>query len=611
VAFWVGPELRRGIVLLERLLVLFVLAVLATLAGLALNLLVAREAWSSGVAGIGLGGVLVAVAGLAGTLPVASARLRYMQGRGGPRWLPADPARLLGWAARRLQGVIVPAFCLAACAAVWTLRPLAPGGPEATVLGAAAIVLGFPLLLAQRIMAAVPARELDEAEGLAALLRLPVLALPLAGVLEIAAGQGIGVARIGLLGLAILVGLVAAELGLRALGNWFLPPPAPDAARASVASLTARLLAEGSVGRSLAGPIQAQLGLDFSRSWALRFARSAALPVLVGLGMVAWALTGVSLIGLDQRGVYERFGAPVAVWQPGAHLGLPWPLGRVRLVELGVVHTMTLGGTETADATTRAEDPAPESANRLWDRAHPAETSYIIAAADSAGAQSFQSVDADLKVLYRIRADDQSALRAAYGVLAPEALVRSLTGRLLARLFVGRQLPDVIGANREALADGIRRDLQAELDAAGSGIETLAVVIEAIHPPLAAAEAYQNVQAAEIVASTAVAVERGRAQATAAQARQSATDMTDAAKGAAAETVGAADVKLREFTADANAAQIGGEAFLMERYFANLVTALPKAPLVITDHRLTGADAPVIDLRPFGAPPTSAPSGDD
>ena len=40
----------------------------------------------------------------------------------------------------------------------------------------------------------------------------------------------------------------------------------------------------------------------------------------------------------------------------------------------------------------------------------------------------------------------------------------------------------------------------------------------------------------------------------------------------------------------------------MERYFANLRQALSQAPLVIIDHRLEGASAPLIDLRSFGAP---------
>ena len=111
-----------------------------------------------------------------------------------------------------------------------------------------------------------------------------------------------------------------------------------------------------------------------------------------------------------------------------------------------------------------------------------------------------------------------------------------------------------MGENREALAESLRTALQRELDQRRSGIVLAGVVIEAIHPPPEAAEAYHNVQAAEIVANTAIATERGRAQATAAMARQIAAGLTNDARGAAAETVGQAASLARSFTADQDAA---------------------------------------------------------
>ena len=555
------------------------------------------EARASGLAGLALGALLLPLAGLAAALPIAWARHRR------PLALP----RL----ARRPQGVIVPLLALAAAAAAWSLRagPSEPA-PGAMLLGGAAIVLAFPLLVAERVMAAVGTVRLPEAPALQALLFVPVATLPLAGLLEIAAGLGLGWARPLTAALALYLCLVAAELALRAAAQWFLPPPAPAAARAAVASTAALLLQPGHLAPDgLAAPLRAHLGLDFSRSWALRYARSAALPVAVCIALLGWGLSGVTLVNLDARGVYERFGAPVAIWQPGAHLGLPWPLGRVRLVELGVVHTVMLGA-GTATAGTAAEDPAPLSADRLWDQPHPAEVSYVVASLDSAGAQGFGSVNVDMRVLYGTGADDASALRAAYAVASPGSLVRAQAGRLLARFFAGQTLDAVLGGNREALAGSLRTALQAQLDRQGAGIVLHGVVIEAIHPPPAAAEAYHNVQAAQIVADTAVATERGRAQATAAMARQVSTGLTDAARGVAAETVGGAEVQARSFAADRDAAFAGGQAFLLERYFANLATALAKSPLVVVDHRLRGPGAPVIDLRPFGVP-GGRPADDD
>lgn len=583
------------------------------------------EARSSGLAGVVAGAVLLALAGLLGTLLMAWARSRI--GRAVPppapvrsRWarlLPRrrgrlDAAERLARMARRPQGTVVPLLSALAAYAVWRCWPGAPGSlPHAALLGGGAVVLGFPLLVMERIVAAVPRARLPEAPALEALLFVPVAAVPLAGLLHLLAGAGMAWARpaMGLVSLYLCV--VAAELAVRALANWFLPPPLPAAGRAAASSLAALLLRpRRAAPDGLAAPIRAHLGLDFSRSWALRYARAAALPMAAALALVAWGLTGVVLLDLDQRGIYERFGAPAKVWAPGAHLGLPWPFGRVRRVELGVLHSVALGGPDAAEARAGAEDPAPAAADRLWDRAHPAEATVLLASLDASGAQGFQVVSVDVKALFRTGLDDASALRAAYAVAAPDALVRAEAGRLLARVLAGKTLAEVLSEHRETLAEHLRAPLQAELDRLNSGVELVGIVIEAIHPPAAAAGAYHNVQAAEIIARTAVVTERGRAQASVAAARQTATDLLAGARGAAAEATGQAETALRVFTADQDAARAGGPAFLLERYLSNLSTALAKSPLMIVDHRLRGADAPVIDLRSYGVP-AGRPANDD
>ncbi len=589
--------------------------------GIAVSVL--REAWQSGATGIVAGALLIALAGLAGCWPLARARAALAAptpapAPAAPRWRrlrrpprPAmEPMLRIGRAARRPQGVLVPLAAGAAIACVWLLRPAGAAAPAnlSNLLGGALIVLAFPLLVGERFAAALPEARLPEARRLQALLFVPVIALPACGLLEIAAG--LGAARFSLpiiAGIGLYLILIAAELALRALACWFLPPPPATQARAAIDSLAARLLRPHVLAPDgLAAPIREHLGIDFSRSWALQYVRSAALPVAFALLLVCWGLTGVSLIDLDRRGIQERFGAPVAVLMPGLHVGLPWPLGSVRRIEFGTVHAIPLGGAAGMDIVIGAEDAPPPAADRLWETAHPAELTYLIASPTAnATSQSFQAVSVDLRVLYRTGMDDASALRSAYSQTDPDALLRAEAGRLVARFFASRTLPAVLGADREQIAEGLRTDLQQAIDRFAAGIEVVGVVIEAIHPPAGAADAYHAVQAAEIMAQTAISAERGRAVAVANMARQQATDLLNGASGAGAETVGAATAGYTSFTADQRAAATGGQAFLLERYFTNLTTALSRAPLVIVDHRLGGPDGPVVDLRPFAAPGTT------
>jgi regulator of protease activity HflC (stomatin/prohibitin superfamily) len=591
-----------------------------------------------GLIAVTLASLLLALSGLIGTWIMAWARRRaafapsQMPVTRHSRWpswarigLPVkgDPA-LIGRMARWPQAIFIASLAVTAAACAWML-PMASGMPPAPAmsltLGGAAIVLGFPLLIAERLLAATPVSHLPEAPSLRALLLLPVLAWPGAGLASVAAGIGVPFAgRIDAL-LAVVLIAVALELCLRAAARCFLPPPAPGAARAAIDSLLARMIADGVRARGISAPVRRHLGIDFGRGWALGFLRAAIPPVALLLLLLCWGLSGIVLVGLDQRAVHEQFGAPLAVLHPGVHAILPWPMGQVRRVEYGVVHETALAGpSTTGPIMTRpnpalaarpigAEDLPPPDTDRLWEQAHPGELDFLIAS-ESGGRQSFQVVSADIKVRYRIGLTDRDALLAAYRVAQPAALLRAVASRAMAGFFAGRTLDAVLGENREATAERLQVALQRDLDEFDPGIELVAVVIEAIHPPAGAAEAYHAVQAAEILAVTSISAERGRALATQAKAGQYSFDIVAEARASSAEATGTATADLTRFTADHAAALANGEAFLLGRRLASLAASLSGKTLMIVDHRIPETDAPVFDLRPQ-SPATARSAGPD
>jgi regulator of protease activity HflC (stomatin/prohibitin superfamily) len=290
-------------------------------------------------------------------------------------------------------------------------------------------------------------------------------------------------------------------------------------------------------------------------------------------------------------------------------LVLPWPLGISRRIERGVLHELTLASqisdSEPGAARPGAEDPPPQPADRLWDRPHPGETTYLIASPAAAG-QGFQRVDVDLRLITRIGLSDTAALQAAYGIADPDALVRATAGRLLAMYFASRTLAGVLGEDRQTFTEAIRAAMQQDLDRLAAGVEIVAVVVEAIHPPPAAADAWHNVESAEIRARVAVADETGAAAKTAAGAHSTAELATYDATAAAAEIVAKATVDHTLFAADRAADAAEPEAFQLERWLARLRTSLPRAQLLILDHRLAGGEAPTLDLRVL-APTTPTP----
>ncbi len=531
------------------------------------------------------------------------------------------PKGRVGAAATWPPVLVVLLFGLVAAASIcvgwWGAAQTAIDPVMRQVLGGTLVVAAFPLLVLERSYADLSAEMLPEGPQLERLLRVPLagcLGLGISMVLvSLGFGWGFWIER----ATALVIFIIALELILRSLAMCFIPFAPIERLRTVADSSVAGLLRFSAPDfQTFNIAVRQQFGIDLSRSWALTFIQRAALPVAVGLALMAWGTTGITALGLNQRAVYERFGSPVAVLGPGLHVHLPWPMGLMRGVELGVVHDIPIaiartgglaqssqpsaGVDQQQQQLVGAEAPAPPGADRLWNASHPSEQTYLIAS-EASGQQSFQVADADLRVVYRVGLSDAAALDFAYQVADPELFIRAAAGQLLVQHFSRYTLLDVLGQSRETFAKEFRTALQDQLDRMSSGIEVIAVVIEAIHPPPGAAAAYHSVQAAEIFANVEIALQRARAIHAAKTAEQAAMEQHNRAIAGATELRDRANSEGVLFDADRKAWQRDNQAFLLERRFERLVSGLARSELIVVDHRLNGKNAPTIDLRNFEA----------
>ena len=313
------------------------------------------------------------------------------------------------------------------------------------------------------------------------------------------------------------------------------------------------------------------------------------------------------------------------MFHSGLHVYLPWPFGRLRPLEYGAVREIPIvfpaedGTPPEAEPTTASRgDPIegvpPISADRLWDASHPSEASYLVASNHN-GRENFEIVNIDLRIIYRIGLSDQAAFNATYNIDSPDTLIRAAAGRMLARYFARYTIPDVLGQNRALFIRDFQRELQTRLDTLSSSIDILGVVVEAIHPPADAAQAYQNVQAAAIRSVSQISNARADATRFLRQSESQAIGMRDSATAEAAETVNQARVDTALFAGDVQAFHQDGAAFLFERRLGAIQASLqPPMPLTIVDHRVAPDQLPTLDLRGPGAissPPPSAGPGDE
>jgi regulator of protease activity HflC (stomatin/prohibitin superfamily) len=495
---------------------------------------------------------------------------------------------------------------------VWSLAlPAAAVGLSATVGAALALLLAFGLLVLERQLAQENPAQWPEAGALAQLTRVAIISLVLGALCLLFAGENaVWPVRVSVL-MGILPGLVAIELLLRAFLSVF--SPRRD-------QLEPTLLARSFVADMLRWPPQPLLalqhelhnrfGIDLRQIWAFSYMRRAFLPVLALVAAVGWLLTGIHEIPLQGRGIYERFGEPVQVFGPGLRTGLPWPLGRVLIVENGVVRELatSVGENPAPLQVDPAEGPAPITANRLWDASHVNDKSQVIASSHGAQ-QSFQIVNMDVRFVYRIGLTDQAALAATYNSADVPTLIRSTASRILVHDFASRTLDGLLGEDRVGLGEEIGRAVQSDLQQLNSGVEILATVVEAIHPPAGAANAYHSVQAAQIGAQALISRERGAAAEASNQAQLQASLARDQASANARETSATAQAADLKFTAEQKAYASAGQAFVLEQYLDQLGQGLSKAKLLVLDHRLGGSsNAPTIDLRTFTLPADPTPA---
>ena len=403
----------------------------------------------------------------------------------------------------------------------------------------------------------------------------------------------------------LLVLLVALEYFLHVLMVMATPLPQDTAPRFLTRSLLAaqyrwplRPLA------FVLDTLEQRFGIDLRQVQAFRLMGKTIVPVVCGLAVLGWLLSGLTQVPLHQRGIYERFGRPMAVLSPGLHAGLPWPFGRVRAVEFGAVHELRLSDEPEQkarnDVPDSAEGPAPQNSWRLWDSSHRTDQSQVIAS-QAADKQSFQIVNMDIRLIWRVGLNNEDALNSQYQAEDLPVLIRSIARQVLVAQFASKQLDELLNEQRASLSTTLNQQIQQRLTALDTGVELLSTRIEAIHPPAGAADAYHGVQAAQIAASARVARERGYAATVTNGARQNAETRENDAQAFAAENLSRAQAAAAQFAADSQAWQQAGQAFILERRYHILSQTLAHTPLLILDSHLQGTNEPVLDMRQYPA----------
>ena len=236
------------------------------------------------------------------------------------------------------------------------------------------------------------------------------------------------------------------------------------------------LTAPESLGRVLADLISYQFGVEVSSSWLYRLLGSAITPMTLFGTAFLMALSCLTIVGPDERGVRLRGGEMTGdPLPPGIHLKWPWPMETVEMHPVGQVQELVV----TSDLTGRSQ----QSPAFLWtndsdrDAQLGQEDFLAAAAADGAGVSL---LSADVSVQYTV-ADLRTFLM---GSADPRQMLLAIAQRETSRFFAIHDIDTLLATGRTAGGPALQAVIQAEADRFGLGIQIVGVAVTSLHPPI-------------------------------------------------------------------------------------------------------------------------------
>jgi regulator of protease activity HflC (stomatin/prohibitin superfamily) len=314
-----------------------------------------------------------------------------------------------------------------------------------------------------------------------------------------------------------------------------------------------------------------RLGIDLRSSWALTVLRRSVEPLILGLCLLGWLTTSLTIVGLDEEGLVERFGVAVpGTLKPGIHVRWPWPIDSVARLPVQRVQELTVGH----EGAEEGEVEGPEDV--LWARQHAA-NEYTLLLGDGR-----DLITVDAAVQFRIV--DARAWR--YHSQNPADALRAIAHRAVMRTTVNRTLAEALSENLVAMTARMKSMVQDEANALDLGVEILGFTVGGMHPPVAVAPAYQAVVSAGLGKVTAVVDAQAYKNRTVPYAENAALLGTNGAKAEGEWALGRAAGEAWSFRTLQSQFQASPADYLFRRRLETLEKGLSTRRFTILDFRI-------------------------
>jgi membrane protease subunit HflK len=278
---------------------------------------------------------------------------------------------------------------------------------------------------------------------------------------------------------------------------------------------------------------------------------------VIGGILIAWLLTSIYIVRIDQQAVVTRFGAVVAPRvMPGIHLALPWPIDRVTTLKVQQLQRLVVGG-ELADTVTG--------------RAQPLQSQFLT------GDQNIISMRVVVQYSVGVPADY---------LFRTQDVARSVGAAVetaLAERVAGRNVDAVLTTEKQNVQEEVRAEAQRILNEYRAGVLLSTVNMESAVPPPEAADAFRDVASARADSSRIVSEAQGYSNDVIPKARGEAQQMLEQAQAYKETRINTAQGDAARFTEVASEYAKASEVNGRRLYLETMEQILPKIRKLIVD----------------------------
>ncbi|HTB82717.1 MAG TPA: SPFH domain-containing protein [Candidatus Sulfotelmatobacter sp.] len=507
-------------------------------------------------------------------------------------------------AREQFEKFIVPAFAvlllLIEGMAVWVLWRLSAKYPvtvidsKATASLSLFAIFALVLFLFGRFSVTIARLEknrlLQPGAGflLAAAYVCAVAALGIAGVEAKHVHADFWMARV----LCVLLGLLAFENILTLLLEIYRPRVKGKIARPLYDSRVAGLLAQPeSLFTTAAQTLDYQFGFKVSETWIFQALQKNLPAFLLVQITVLIVSTMFVFVNAGEQVVLEHCGKPAAVFGPGAHMKLPWPIDKAYRFRTDQIQSFAVGYTP---------DEKNDSPIVLWTVAHSKEDNFLVGnrtvvpSDTDTNAQPVGLISVSIPVQFQI----VNVTNWIYQNATPDELLQNLATREVVHYLAGSDMNDLLSYGRLAAADTLREKIQSAADARNLGVKIIFVGLQDIHPPTEKdlAATYEQVVSAEEKTNTTILNAQSAAIATNYAAEATAYSLTNLADAARIRAQTQAFARAAAFTNQIPAFEAAPSVYRQRQYlqaFAEATAGARKYVLLVTNT----SDVVIFDLE--------------